>query len=221
MKRFQIAISCAAMFLMVGQAARANVWAYTSPNTGSSPLQAWQGSLGLDFNVNSSIYVTALGAFNSKGDGKVNSGPIQVAIFNRDTGVAVTPSAIFSSGTTYTLTPGKFDIQQSITQTRLNAGHYSIVAVGFSDADLNGNLDRTSPPSTTDNGGGLISFVGTARYNTDFSGTLQLPNIIDGGPYNRYDAGTFEYTATPEPGFYGLMGLGVSGLFVAVRRRRA
>ncbi len=37
-----------------------------------------------------------------------------------------------------------------------------------------------------------------------------------------FEAVPFEATATPEPGFYGLMGLGFSGLsFVSVRRRRA
>jgi hypothetical protein len=221
MKRLQIVISCAVALLIGSQSARADVWAYTSPNTGVSPLQAWTGSLGLDFNVNTSIYVTALGAFNSKGDGKVNSGTILVGIFNRDTGVEVTPTAEFSSGGgTYTLSPGGFDITQSIAKTLLSPGEYSIVAVGFSGTDPNGNDGNgTSPASTVNNGGGLISFVGTARYT--FKTDLVLPEIIDSGPDNRYDAGTFAYTATPEPAFYGVMALGLSGLFVVVRRRRA
>lgn len=220
MKRLQIVLSCAVAFLMVGQSARADVWAYTSPNTGATPLQDWTGSLGLDFNVNTSIYVNALGAFNPKGDGKVNSGPIQVGIFNRVTGVEVTPTAIFSSGVTYTLSPGGFDITQSIAKTLLAPGEYSIVAVGFSSFDPNGNVGNgTSPASTVNDGGGLISFVGSARYNDSSNHQLVLPTNIDNNPFNRYDAGTFAYT--PEPGFYGVMALGLSGLFVAVRRRRA
>ena len=59
-------------------------------------------------------------------------------------------------------------------------------------------------------------------------------------PYGPYAAGEYEYTlgtfynppfanvpitfdvsAVPEPGFYGVLALGLSGLFVGVRRRRA
>ncbi len=75
----------------------------------------------------------------------------------------------------------------------LAPGHYSIVAQGFSLDDLNGNDGFFGPAPTIDTGGGLISFVGGARYSQVAS--FDYPSIIDDGPSNRYDAGTFTFAA--------------------------
>ena len=195
--------------------AAAETWAYSTGPVQTGPLQSYTGSLGMDFNVNSDpILVKAFGAFNAVGTG-VFSGDIQVGIFDLSgnlQGTAVT----FVAGTPYSFVPGSKDVFQSVLPFLLGPGSYSVVAVGFSAADKNGNTGvGSTPPSVTDDGGGLISFVGGGRFG---SATFGLPGSIDGGPANRYDAGTFEFEAVPEPGTFLLAGaaLAIAGL---IRRR--
>lgn len=219
MKYFRMSLAFSAA-LLIGQAARADIYAYSS--SGSNPAQGWQGNLGLDFDVNTAIQVTALGVYDFNGSGFVSAGNrVQVDIYNRDTQSIVTPIAVFIPGTAYQIAPGGHDILQAITPTLLGVGHYSVVTFAFSSTFPNSNTNGGVSTSGTDSGSGQISFVGGARYDSNTE-TADFPTTIDSGPYNRYDSGTFAFvTATPEPGFYGLLGLGLSGLFVAVRRRRA
>jgi hypothetical protein len=107
-----------------------------------------------------------------------------------------------------------------VTPITLHSGFQgSIVAYGYDSEDPNGNKGFQSPQDvwTTDNGGGLISFVGSARYSYD----TNFPTIIDGGPSNRYAAGSFQYEAAPvpEPGTMVLLGFGMLGLAVYGKRR--
>ena len=55
----------------------------------------------------------------------------------------------------------------------------------------------TNTTSTESSGGGLISFVGVSYWA---SGGFAYPGNNDSGPANRYDAGTFAFSAAPEPG---------------------
>ena len=156
--------------------------------------QGWTGNLGLDFNVNSPIRITALGAFNSNSSSGF-AGTIQVAIFNRTTMTQVPGASASLTGTTDPVTAGD-RFHTLATPIVLLAGEYSIVAVGFSGSDLNGNTTITAPsitPSTEHPGsGGLISFVGTGRY--DGNGTLDFPATVPSGtPSNVFLAGTFEF----------------------------
>jgi hypothetical protein len=84
----------------------------------------------------------------------------------------------------------------------LTPGHYSVVAVGFSAADLNGNATAGPPfvPSAENSGGGLISFVGNGRYDSNTS--LDFPLTCagcPGTPTNIFLAGTFGFTAVAAP----------------------
>jgi hypothetical protein len=156
--------------------------------------QAWTGNLGLDFDVNAMIVVSSLGAFNSNAPGGF-AGTIQVAIFNRDTAAQIGGS-VSLTGTAGTLINGD-RFQTLLTPIALPAGHYSIVAVGFSAADLNGNTNFSGiTPSTENTGGGLISFVGGGRY--DSNTTLDFPAIVGTGPSNSLLAGTFQFAALPK-----------------------
>lgn len=173
--------------------------------------QSWTGALGMDFDVLSPITVTQLGAFDSLQDGFV--GTITVGIFNRSNGNLVGSSAALT-GSSSPLVDGQqrmFDI----ADFNLGAGFYSIVAIGFGSVDRNGNNDFGAPAPTINTGGGLIAFVGTSRFGAQ-GGVFELPTGLDGGPANRYDAGTFSYTtAVPEPTSYALalVALGIVGGF--------
>jgi hypothetical protein len=178
-------------------------------------LQNWQGGLGLDFTVNQSIHVTALGAFdngiNANLAGSDGSSGVTVAIFTQ-AGVQVGPSVFFQAGGSYTQILG--DAFKSVNIT-LGPGLYTVVSLN------DGNYNQGN------NGGGLvnnyqklndlngdITFTGS-RYS--FSNTF--PTISDGPPLDRYDAGTFT-AAVPEPSTWAMMILGFAGLgFMAYRQK--
>ena len=98
----------------------------------------------------------------------------------------------------------------SIAPITLGAGFQgSVIVFGYGDgnsAETDGNSYTAATgtptyPWTTDGGGGLISFVGSGRFS-DLGGTsIGFATNIDGGPSNRYAAGTFSFqsAAVPEP----------------------
>lgn len=184
-------------------------------STRTSGNQNWTGPLGMDFDVLKPIWVTKLGAFDGLPVGFSND--IQVGIFDRNTGLLVAPSVTLTTGnTTAEGTNNRFFDNVDFM---LGVGYYSIVADGYSTSEPNGNDGFFGPTPTINTGGGLIAFTGSARYG-DPSDGLIYPLTIDGGPANRYDAGTFEFTAVPEPGSAALAGVGLLGLVLLRRRKR-
>lgn len=207
-----------------GSAAQADTIAYDVP-LAISGNQAFDGGLGLEFNTNSAIRITRLGAFDSLGDGLQR--PVEVGIFDRDSqqlvGSTVTFSADNAPGTVSgTLIGGNrfADVPDFILP---GGGHYVVVAQGYGDGELNFNSSGAPNLTNVENtGGGLISFVGSSRYNF-VSNTLAYPTIPDSGPQDRYNAGTFAFSVVPVPpavfGGAGLLGLTGGAHFL--RRRRA
>lgn len=169
----------------------------------------------MDFDVTGpdGIIVTSLGAFDSGQDGI--SGTVNVGIVDRSTGSVVGETVSFSGGLG-TLVDGSRFVTLTTPITLPSGFQGSITAQGYG-LEGNGNTGNPSGFSATDDGGGLISFVGTARWGGDVPLTL-APNV-DGGPANRYYAGSFEYGAVPEPSSLALL-LGAVGL-LSLRRRRA
>jgi hypothetical protein len=180
-----------------------------------APLQNWSGRLGMDFQVNAPISVTALGAFDngtvSNLDGVGGTG-VTVAIFNVLTGLQVGSSASFINTGSYTQIGG--DAFQTISSFVLGPGEYSIVSVN----DRNFNASGAPNAFQTLNSLGAITFNGPSRF--DSITTLGLPTISDGPPVDRYDAGTFMASAVPEPSTWAMMLLGFTGIGAMTYRRR-
>jgi hypothetical protein len=207
----------AALFILPGFV-HASTIAYDNDTTLGDVgfLQNWQGNLGLDFNVNQTITVIALGAYDQGSVGNLSGSTgqgVSVAIFDRTTGTLVSPTANFSP-----INAG-FQINGDAFQPEaftLAPGQYSVVSLNDNNYNEGFASNTFNPTSVMNTGGGAISFVGSGRY--DFGVNLEYPTIVDAGPTNRYDAGTFIFE-TPEPStFVLLLSSAVIGV-VCFRRR--
>jgi hypothetical protein len=194
--------------------ASADTIAYSVPLQAGN--QAYTGSLGLDFNVNSAIYLTGIGVFDPNAVvGSPLAATLSVAIYDRDTQLQI-PGTLttFSAGTTGPLTGANL-ITDFASYLELAPGHYSVVAWGYNPFAKNGNANMGPITSIEDSDGGLISFVGTSR----FGNAGAYPTIVDGGPTNRYLAGTFSYEPVPEPATFMLVAPALIGLAHQLRRK--
>jgi hypothetical protein len=217
---------CGLLLGGVGQAS-AGIQAYSTANTTGN--QAFGGNLGDDFNVNQAITITQLGAFDSGQDGFV--GTINVGLFQRlpggnpntdVTGVLLTSTTL--TGTSGTLM-GNYRFAALSTPITLQPGFYSVVAVGFSGSDLNGNENISGFTVTTNDGGGLISFVGTGRFDgnsvLDYPAQSSANQGFPGLTPHPFAGGSFEFqTAIPEPTSLTLTVVGILGLAGYTWRRR-
>ncbi len=185
-------LTVVALFLGVWCNAALGIVAYNVP-AGTAGNQAFGGSLGLDFNVNQAISVTSVGVFDDGSNGL--SLPLQARIYNRVSGLEIPGTFMaFATGPTGTLTGGSRFLNLA-APIILPAGFQgTIVAEGYGAAERNGNQGVSAVAGlTTDTGGGAISFVGGGR-NGAFNA---FPGGVDGGPANRYAAGTFNFNVLP------------------------
>jgi len=166
--------------------------AYEIP-AGQTGNQQHGGPLGLDFDVNSPVTITELGVFDDDSDGlnrtitaylfdrnNPGAGPLRTLSFSpTDPGLLVDGSRFKPLASPITLPPG---FQGTMS------------ADGYGPGEDNGNWWFGGlPPWTTDDATGALSFVGLSRWG-DTPGTY--PTNLDGGPVNRYAAGTFSYMAS-------------------------
>jgi len=210
-------VTLAAAMCGAAPACAGSLTAYSNTTT-ESGIQAWNGNLGLDFTVNAAVDVTAIGVFD---DGSLSNlagtqgNGVEVAIYNLATSQIVAGTEfLFTTQTQVNQVLG--DAFVSISPVLLAAGNYTVVTLDDVNYNTNGG---SNPTSTTNNGGGLLTFTGGGRF--DANGSFDLPTIIDGGPVNRYDAGTFQYSAVPEPASAAVLIGGLAGMIVTRRRRRA
>jgi hypothetical protein len=199
-KRAKAAVLLLGLVAMAS-AVLADTVAYNVP-FGTPGNQTFTGALGMDFNVISPIVITQLGVFDDNTDGL--QAPLQARLYQRDdsnpcnTKVLVTidftlddpgTDGGFGDSSLYKPLPDPITLPAGFTGT--------IVASGYGPLELNGNLGVGGAGTWyTDDGGGLISFVGKGRFG-DPAHPEQYPMSVDGGPPNRYAAGTFVYNAAP------------------------
>jgi hypothetical protein len=176
----------------------ASITAYEVP-AGAVGNQNFGGSLGMDFDVQnaSGIVVDRLGVFDSGTDGL--NVPIEVAVYDRVTGaLASAGTTVFAAGATGTLEGGSRFLNLAAPLSLPAGFQGSIVAWGYGNTELNGNLGNVGflSPLTINHGGAKLQFVGSSRWGNAAS----YPTNIDAGPANRYAAGTFSYNANPSIG---------------------
>lgn len=218
MKRAVFLLVC--LLLLAGPAYATPIIAYDIP-TIEYGNDTWGGSLGMRFDVNAgkTISVTALGVFDSGGDGISTGTTLYATIYNRDTETQVTTTRSFTHSDVGTLL-GSDRFKNLTTPVTLTAGHYMIVSWGYNSSDKMGNQGVGSPPtpSIMHDGGGLISFLSGGGYWSSVADAGNYPTNVSGTQTNRYLAGTFEFV--PIPSTMLLLGSGLVGLALLRFRRR-
>ena len=159
--------------------------------------QSYAGSLGMDFIVIEPILITELGIFDSGSDGL--NGNLTARLWSRDDrgtpgnydddlGVQILATATFTPGSPGSLEGGS-RFKHLAEPLTLPPGNYTISASGFSLADQNGNLGTGGAGDWgSDDAQGALQFTGRGRYG----GAGAFPANVDGGPTDRYAAGTFK-----------------------------
>jgi hypothetical protein len=170
--------------------------AYATP-AGAVGNQEFGGSLGMDFDISAPITVNELGVFDSGSNGLARSITGELWTRSGNTGTRLA-QLTFTTASPGTLVGGS-RFKPLATPLLLPAGSYTIVAYGYGAGEPNANSSGVAGGfGTSDTGGGIISFTGLGRFGT----AGQFPATPDGGPANRYGAGTFQfsYAFTPTAG---------------------
>ena len=220
-----VSVTTAGFALSAGTNAWANIAYDNAANVGG--LQNFGGVLGLDFTVNTPISVTALGVFdnglNANLGGSDGTSGVTVGFYDVGSQTLIGPSVHFAPADGG-ITQVRGDAFKNIVPLTLLPGTtYSIVTFNDTNYNTGGGINGT----VALDGSGAINFVGNGRYGSS-TGSFMFPNIVDGGPQARYDAGTFQFTVAfpaaqadvPEPASITLM-FGALGALGFARRRRA
>ncbi len=189
--------------------------AYSVP-VGATSNQFISNPLGLDFDVNRPVYVVSVGVFDSGQDGLAFSHVVR--IYDRNTQASVVMETI-PAGTAAALTDGSRFVALAVPFL-LPAGFQGSIVAEINVTDGNGNTHGGAGVSLQNDGGGALTFVGGGRVSDNGPGVYPLR--LDGGPANRYLAGTFAFTAVPEPSAVALLGFGlaIAGVGAGCRRRK-
>lgn len=148
--------------------------------------QAFDGALGMDFDLWAPISVTHLGVFDSGSNGILLN--LNAEIWSRTGNAGVKLFELpFGPGNDGVAIAGSRFKPLAVPQI-LGPGSYTIVARGYGAAEQ--NLNANVPLVKRVHSGGVMQFVGGGRYNFPVVPGA-FPATPDGGPFNRYGAGTF------------------------------
>jgi hypothetical protein len=172
---------------------------------GTAGTQNFGGALGMDWELKTPIIVTALGVFDDGANGLRTTLTAQLwrrdtrgtpTDFTDDTGAAMLAQMVFTASDPGALEGGS-RFKTLATPVALAPGAYTIVAYGYNDAERNGNAGSGGNPEAweTGSGQGAVEFTGTSRYGTAGG----FPRTVDGGPADRYAAGTFKFVRQVDP----------------------
>ena len=159
-------------------------------------------TVGNDFYVVRPITVGSLGVFDDRGDGIQGEAVLAVQLFARNGNDGTLLETFTFDATSPGTLAGGHRFKRLPTPVTLLPGAYTIAASGFDDLNREGNAGNhpyvsNPPPWQVNDGGGLLRFEGGARHG--YQGPNQFPNQPEGGPVNRYAAGTFTFTAASLP----------------------
>lgn len=148
--------------------------------------QAWPGALGMEFEVVNAITVSQLGVFDAGGDGLQR--PLTARLWDRTLrkelgrlDFTATSPGILVGGSRFKALAAPIDLPSGFKGV--------ITAEGYGSDEPAGNAGLGALPVTTADGNGSVLFVGRGR----FGRAGIYPLTVDGGPANRYAAGSFQY----------------------------
>jgi len=175
---------------------RTNYTAYIVPagTIGSQSLPN-PYAIGMDFDVLAPVVITRLGCFDSGSDGLNASSTLTTQIYNRNgpTPVVVATTNFASAAPGELIGGSRF--KTLATPVLLTNGTYSCVGYGYDANNRNGNIGTGNAKVWTTDDGGALAFVGGGRYGPVAPGGF--PPTLDGGPADRYAAGTFVFITLP------------------------
>ncbi|MCB1127951.1 MAG: hypothetical protein KDM81_15760, partial [Verrucomicrobiae bacterium] len=162
--------------------------AYVNPAGVLVGNQAFGGSLGMDFDVAKPVRIVQLGVYDDAADGLLL--PLTAALFDRGTGTMLA-SIEFSPEDPGELV-GSSRFKDLVEPLDLAAGFEGVIAAWGYGAEeqlfnTQGAPEQVALLETFD--GGSLVFVGGGRYGDAGA----FPAGADGGPANRYAAGTFRF----------------------------
>jgi hypothetical protein len=214
--------------------ASAETWAFTDsvvPGNQSPADQNGGGPILLanNFSVTAGneISVDNIGVFISElnGDGSGTPlGTLTAAIVDSGGNVIAGTETVFTAGTTYTSVNAN-DVYQAVSQpVILGTGSYWFEVLGYNNPDANGNSYFPPNQSPGTDQSGVLAF-GTSAYTYGLPGgnAFGVPVTADGlsdASQPQYEIGTFSYELAPEPGTFGMFGLGSVLGFAILRRNR-
>ncbi|MBN1422528.1 MAG: hypothetical protein JXP34_27370 [Planctomycetes bacterium] len=170
--------------------------AYIVPE-GTIGNQAFDGPLGMDFDVLQDIEVLRLGVFDDGSDGLNLT--ITARLFDRDTLEELAMLEFWPEEPGDLEDGSRFKLLFADQPLKLPAGfHGTIVAAGYGFGEQNGNQGDVDLGTETNDGGCLIAFVGGGRWGPA-DAPDSFPANIDGGPPDRFLAGTFEFRPVGSP----------------------
>jgi len=175
---------------------RTNYTAYIVPagTIGSQSLPN-PYAIGMDFDVLVPVIVTRLGCFDSGSDGLNASSSLTTQIFSRNGPTPVVMATTNFSSTAPGELIGGSRFKALATPVLLTNGSYSCVGYGYDANNRDGNIGTGNAKVWTTDDGGALVFVGGGRYGAVSPGTF--PTTPDGGPADRYAAGTFNFISLP------------------------